>query len=127
MIAQRSEDARWRYRRIIVIGLCLLTGFGYKFGRTFGWYLIILLGFAAIYIAILGQQSPQYLTWTGFWQAASFSFSQFHSLPTSLVSEILSTQFTWNLFFTARLIETILGLLMEISFVAAIVQRLSDK
>ena len=110
----------WRQHRIIAaIGswfLDMLAGYGYKPGRTLLIYLITIIGFAFFYFSLLAPLSGIVLSPLG---AIVLSISSFHGrgfFPGSNIS--LDAPIT-----VAAAGEAIVGLLIEISFIATFTQR----
>jgi hypothetical protein len=97
-----------------------LAGYGYKFERSLLIYAFIILLFATLYYIIpnttsSGRGNPTWFTW---WQALLFSIVSFHG-RIQPVSEInVGYTFTW-----LGAIESVLGLLIEITFIATFTQR----
>jgi hypothetical protein len=97
--------------------LDLIAGYGYRPGRTILWYLFVIVGFAVAYFAF-GHLSL-------FPDAFVFSLMSFHgrgffpslSSETSLHNQVVEI----------AAIEAVLGLLIEISFIATFTQRYFGK
>src|SRR5260221_419802 len=97
--------------------LDLLAGYGYSPGRTALWYLFVIVGFAVAYFAF-GHLPP-------FPDALVFSLMSFHgrgffpslSSETSLHNQVVEI----------AAMEAVLGLLIEISFIATFTQRYFGK
>ncbi len=97
--------------------LDLIAGYGYRPGRTVLWYLFVIVGFAAAYFAF-GHLPP-------FPDALVFSLMSFHgrgffpslSSETSLHNQVVEI----------AAIEAVVGLLIEISFIATFTQRYFGK
>lgn len=97
--------------------LDLIAGYGYRPGRTVLWYLFVIVGFAAAYFAF-GHLPP-------FPDAFVFSLMSFHgrgffpslSSETSLHNQVVEI----------AAIEAVVGLLIEISFIATFTQRYFGK
>src|SRR5258708_17020951 len=97
--------------------LDLLAGYGYNPGRTALWYLFVIVGFAVAYFAF-GHLPP-------FPDALVFSLMSFHgrgffpslSSETSLHNQVVEI----------AAMEAVLGLLIEISFIATFTQRYFGK
>jgi Pentapeptide repeats (8 copies) len=97
--------------------LDLIAGYGYRPGRTVLWYLFVIVGFAVAYFA-LGHLPP-------FPDAFVFSLMSFHgrgffpslSSETSLHNQVVEI----------AAIEAVVGLLIEISFIATFTQRYFGK
>jgi hypothetical protein len=94
--------------------LALLAGYGFRPVRTLLWYLVVIVGFAWIYFQ-LGQSEGHPFAPDG---ALIFSVTSFHGrgfFPGGLTLEDSITK--------AAAIEAVIGLLIEISFVATFTQR----
>ena len=97
--------------------LDLIAGYGYRPGRTVLWYLCVIVSFAVAYFA-LGHLPP-------FPDAFVFSLMSFHgrgffpslSSETSLHNQVVEI----------AAIEAVVGLLIEISFIATFTQRYFGK
>ena len=97
--------------------LDLIAGYGYSPGRTVLWYLFVIVGFAVAYFAF-GHLPP-------FPDALVFSLMSFHgrgffpslSSETSLHNQVVEI----------AAIEAVVGLLIEISFIATFTQRYFGK
>jgi len=97
--------------------LDLIAGYGYRPGRTVLWYLSVIVGFAVAYFAF-GHLPP-------FPDALVFSLMSFHgrgffpslSSETSLHNQVVEI----------AAIEAVVGLLIEISFIATFTQRYFGK
>jgi uncharacterized protein YjbI with pentapeptide repeats len=91
-----------------------LAGYGYRPGRTILWYLAVIAAFGAAYF-LLGPTQGHVFHWYG---ALIFSVTSFHGrgfFPESLNFE------SWVTGLAAT--EAVLGLLIEISFIATFTQR----
>jgi uncharacterized protein YjbI with pentapeptide repeats len=126
-----EEAARFAYRaqllqRIVLrrqgkfglhlFSLCLdlLAGYGYKPGRSLVAYLVVLLVFTGLYL-LNAHGGAAHLSWD---EALVLSVSSFHGRGFFLPNIALGDTF-------ARLaaVEAVLGLLIEISFIATFTQR----
>jgi hypothetical protein len=101
-----------------------LVGYGYKPARSLLIYAIIILFFATLYCIIPnntspGQGGPTWFTW---WQALLFSLVSFHGRGQPPAGVSVGYTFTW-----LAAIEAILGLLIEIAFIATLTQRFFAK
>jgi hypothetical protein len=105
---------------IFSLFLDVLAGYGYKPGRSLFWYLLMLFGFATAYY-ILGQTAkPIPLTpLTAFF----FSLTSFHGR--GFFPE--SSDHLGDTIVLLAAIEAIMGLFIEVSFVAAFTQRFFGK
>ncbi len=116
--AQLLQRVVWRKQRrplkyLFSLILDLLAGYGYRPGRTVLWYLFVIVSFAVAYFAV-GHLPP-------FPDALVFSLMSFHgrgffpslSSETSLHNQVVEI----------AAIEAVVGLLIEISFIATFTQR----
>ena len=95
----------------------MLAGYGYKPERTVGWYLVVIVGFALAY-ALLGHLPM-------FPDTLVFSLMSFHgrgffpslSNETNLHNPLVMLAAT----------EAVVGLLIELSFIATFTQRFFGK
>src|SRR5262249_49860351 len=95
-----------------------LTGYGYRLGRTRAIYLTILSVFAALYLTF-GASDGHAFTIA---QAAVFSMTSFHGsgfFPGSLKVVGLVT--------ILAIVEALVGLLIETSFLVTLIQRFLGK
>jgi hypothetical protein len=100
-------------RYTFLLFLDMLAGFGYKPWRSVGWYLAVILGFAVAYYSF-------HLPWN---EALVFSVASFHGrgfFPSNSIS--LSDPMV-----VLAAIEAIVGLVIEISFIATFTQRFFGK
>jgi uncharacterized protein YjbI with pentapeptide repeats len=107
-------NLRYLARYIGSVFLDTLAGYGYDFLKTIGWYIIILLSFTSMYV-YLGHISRQ-----GFsgWDAFFFSVSSFHGrgfFPANFTPDDPNVKIA--------AIEAIVGVLIEVSFIATFTQR----
>jgi Pentapeptide repeats (8 copies) len=115
--AQLLQRVVWRKRGrplkyLFSLFLDLLAGYGYRPGRTLLWYVLVIVGFATAY-ALIGQLSA-------FPDTLVFSLMSFHGrgfFP-SLNGETLH-----NRLVVVASIEAVVGLFIEISFIATFTQR----
>jgi Pentapeptide repeats (8 copies) len=101
-----------------------LAGYGYKPVRSLLIYAIIILFFAILYYVLpnnsnLGPRGPLWFTW---WQALLFSIVSFHGRVQPASDIDVGYTFTW-----LAAIESILGLVIEITFIATFTQRFFAK
>lgn len=101
-----------------------LAGYGYKPARSLLIYAIIILFFAILYYILpnttnLGSKGPLWFTW---WQALLFSIVSFHGRVQPASDVDVGYTFTW-----LGAIESVLGLLIEITFIATFTQRFFAK
>ncbi len=117
-IVLRRQWRQWKIGSYLFSGfLDLIAGYGYRPGRTVLWYLFVIVGFAAAYFAF-GHLPP-------FPDAFVFSLMSFHgrgffpslSSETSLHNQVVEI----------AAIEAVVGLLIEISFIATFTQRYFGK
>ena len=117
-IVLRRQWRQWKVGSYLFSGfLDLIAGYGYRPGRTVLWYLFVIIGFAVAYFAF-GHLPP-------FPDALVFSLMSFHgrgffpslSSETSLHNQVVEI----------AAIEAVVGLLIEISFIATFTQRYFGK
>lgn len=119
--AQRLQRVVWRLQRrplkyILSWFLELLAGYGYKPLQSIIAYLLIVTGFAVIYY-FLGQREHIPLS---YWGSLVYSVTSFHGrgfLPGPGVSNLD------NPIIRLAALEAVVGLLIEISFIATFTQR----
>jgi uncharacterized protein YjbI with pentapeptide repeats len=99
-------------RIIISLFLYAVTGFGYKLMRCLAWYLVIVLGCAALYLA-LGHQQPL--------AALAFSLASFHGRA------FFTGVFSGSPAAVLAGIESIVGLIIEVTFIGSCLQRFSGR
>lgn len=94
--------------------LDLLAGYGYKPGRSLITYLVVIFGFLGLYL-LSAHGTAIHLSWD---EALVLSVSSFHGRGFFLQGMTLGDAF-------ARLaaLEAVLGLLIEVSFIATFTQR----
>jgi uncharacterized protein YjbI with pentapeptide repeats len=94
------------------------TGYGYRPWRSVAWYLLLLAGFAALYLLTAPFNAPA-LRWD---QALTLSVSSFHGRGFFTPDVTLTDTY-------ARLgaIESIVGFVVELGFIATLTQRFFDK
>src|SRR5262249_59868267 len=91
-----------------------LAGYGFRPGRSILWYLAIIGGFAFAFFAF-GPSSPAHLTWN---EALVVSLTAFHGRG------FFATTFQpGDPLAALAAAEAVLGLLIEISFIATFTQR----
>jgi uncharacterized protein YjbI with pentapeptide repeats len=123
--AQQLQRVVWRLQRkplkyILSWFLDLLAGYGYKPLRSIVAYLLIVMGFAVIYY-LFGQSEHVSLS---YWGSLVFSVTSFHGrgfLPGPGVSNLD------NPIIRLAALEAVVGLLVEISFIATFTQRFFGK
>jgi hypothetical protein len=98
--------------------LAILAGYGYRPARTLFWYLVIVLGFAAHYVT-LAPAEHIHLSFLG---ALVLSVSSFHGRGFFPGIPGTTTPLDSPLTVSAA-VEAIIGLLIEISFIATFTQR----
>lgn len=98
-----------------------LAGYGYKPARSLVIYFLIILFFAILYHIIPNSTTSgdTFFTW---WQALLFSIVSFHGRVQMAGDVTVGNTFTW-----IAAIESILGLLIELSFIATFTQRFFAK
>lgn len=96
----------------------MLAGYGYKPERTVGWYLFVVFGFALAY-ALLGHLP----IWP---DALVYSLTSFHGrgfLP-NLDGQVVTLHYP---LVVMAAFEAVIGLLIEVSFIATFTQRFFGK
>jgi hypothetical protein len=116
--AQLLQRVVWRKRRrplkyLFSLFLDLLAGYGYRPGRALLWYFVIIGVFATAY-AIFGQLPP-------FPDALAFSFTSFHGR--GFFPSVSGDVSLYNRIVVLAAIEAVIGLFIEISFIATFTQR----
>ncbi len=100
-----------------------LAGYGYKPGRSVFIYAFIVLFFSTLYCIVPSASNikagPPLSIW---WQALLFSILSVHGRISPPDGTKIDCTFTW-----LAAIETILGLLIEITFIATLTQRFFAK
>jgi len=94
--------------------LFLLAGYGYKPGRSFLVYLLVIVGFTALYLGLDGQ-----LAW---YEAIVVSMTAFHGRGFSP-----STFSPGDPLSIASAFEAFVGLIIEVTFIATLTQRFFNK
>jgi hypothetical protein len=104
--------------------LALLAGYGYRPGRTIFWYLAVVAGFAFMYMQAtqgwvpFGLPAPSQLAPLPWYEALILSVSSFHGRgffqPLNSLGDPVAA---------LAAIEAVLGLFIEISFIATFTQR----
>ena len=104
--------------------LALLAGYGYRPGRTIFWYLVTIAGFAAMFLAAthgwvpFGLPAPSQLAPLPWYEALILSVSSFHGRGFFQPLESLGDPVA-----ALAAIEAVVGLLIEVSFIATFTQR----
>jgi uncharacterized protein YjbI with pentapeptide repeats len=104
--------------------LALLAGYGYRPGRTLFWYLVTVIGFAYLYMQItqgwvpFGLPSPSQLAPLPWYEALILSVSSFHGRGFFQPLQSLGDPVA-----ALAAIEAVIGLFIEISFIATFTQR----
>jgi len=98
--------------------LDVLAGYGYKPGRTLGWYLLVIASFALAYF-LTDHATPSHLSFVG---ALILSITAFHGRGFFPGDSSYTDSVT---IFAA--IEAVVGLLIELSFIATFTQRFFGK
>jgi uncharacterized protein YjbI with pentapeptide repeats len=112
----RRQSKFWQY-----IGwwlLDLLAGYGYRLGRTINTYLIVIFIFMGIYLLNSLYATP-HLTWD---EALVLSLSSFHGRGFFNPGMTLGDSYA-----RIAVAEAVVGLIIEISFIAAFTQRFFGK
>ena len=113
-----QRNVFWRQGKVgsYLFSVCLdlLAGYGYKPGRSLIAYLVVIFGFLGLYL-LNAHGTAAHLSWD---EALVLSVSSFHGRGFFLPGMTLGDGF-------ARLaaLEAVLGLLIEISFIATFTQR----
>jgi hypothetical protein len=110
VLRRQRRIGRWLFSHF----LDALAGYGYKPGRSVVAYLCVIVGFAVVYFE-LGQAVGPHLSFIG---ALTFSLTSFHRrgfFPGGVTLNDPITQ--------VAAVEAVLGLLIEISFIATFTQR----
>jgi hypothetical protein len=97
--------------------LFLLAGFGYQLRRCLFWYIGIVLLFTLLY----WWSDPVHLPW---WAALAESINVFHGRGASPMIAALAHPVRFTLL---TVVEAVFGLIIEVIFVATMVQRLFGK
>jgi uncharacterized protein YjbI with pentapeptide repeats len=94
------------------------TGYGYRPWRSVAWYLVLILGFAAVYL-LTAPLNDTALRWD---QALTLSVSSFHGRGFFTPDVTLTDTY-------ARLgaVESVVGFVVELGFIATLTQRFFDK
>src|SRR6202035_1794013 len=113
-----QRNVLWRQGKVgsYLFSVCLdlLAGYGYKPGRSLIAYLVVIFGFLGLYL-LNAHGTAAHLRWN---EALVLSVSSFHGRSFFLQGMTLGDAF-------ARLaaLEAVLGLLIEVSFIATFTQR----
>lgn len=102
--------------------LAILAGYGYKPARSLLWYLVIIFGFTLTYFLLAQAIHPPPLT---FLTAMFFSLTSFHGRG-FFPGPASHAHFSTVIVLLAN-IEAVIGLFIEISFIAAFTQRFFGK
>ncbi len=109
------DDTLLCYGRYVFASLsAMLSGYGYRLARTFSCYAIVVLGCSLLY-AILGHQGPV--------EAFVSSLTAFHGRGLFSGNSIFSSNPTLVL----GVVESIVGLIIELTFIATFARRLLGK
>jgi len=114
-VISRRQKKFGRY--IFSAFLDLLAGYGYKPRRSLIWYLVIIFGFAFAYF-IFGQLPP-------FPDALVFSLMSFHGR--GFFPNLSSVTSLHNPLVVFAAFEAVIGLFIEISFIATFTQKYFGK
>ncbi|HEY6284436.1 MAG TPA: pentapeptide repeat-containing protein [Ktedonobacteraceae bacterium] len=101
-------------RYIFSLALSLLTGYGYKPARILSWYLVVVFGFAGLYI-IFGHLAP--------FEALIFSLTSFHGRGLFQGNN----HYLGDSVAMIAIIEGVIGLFLEICLIATYLWRLVQK
>ena len=120
-VRQRGVLLRtWRIPQYLFsLLLAILAGYGYRPGRTLFWYLLIVLGYATAYLHV-GPSAGVPFSPLG---ALVFSVTSFHGrgfFPGGSPGHSISLD---NPLIVLAASEAVIGLLIEISFIATFTQR----
>ncbi len=102
--------------------LDMLAGYGYKPERSLFIYVFIILFFATLYCIVPNNSDIQGPLSSIWWQALLFSILSVHGRVQPPMGVNIDYTFTW-----LAAIESILGLLIEITFIATVTQRFFAK
>lgn len=112
-----QKFGEWVFSRF----LDFLAGYGYRPGRTLGWYLLVIASFAIGYYTVthLMHSQPYPLVW---YEALILSISAFHGRgffqPVQSLGDPVAL---------LAAVEAVVGLFIEISFIATFTQRFLGK
>jgi hypothetical protein len=98
-----------------------LAGYGYKPGRTLGWYITVIVSFAIAY-SFVGTISGHPLSWH---EALVFSLTSFHGR--GFFPDFEELHPLLNPLVTLAALEAVVGLVIEVSFIATFTQRFFGK
>ncbi len=98
-------------RYVFSLILSLLTGYGYKPARILSWYLVVVFCFAGLY-SIFGHLAP--------FEALAFSLTSFHGRGFFTANNLLLGD-------PEAMIEAMIGLFLEICFLATFIWRLVQR
>jgi hypothetical protein len=98
--------------------LDLLAGYGYRPGRSLMAYLVVIFGFMGLYL-LNAHGAAAHLSWD---EALVLSVSSFHGRGFFLQNMTLGDAFV-----RLAAVEAVLGLLIEVSFIATFTQRFFGK
>ena len=122
-LIQRIVYKRQKKWHKFVLSWCLdkLAGYGYKPGRSALIYAIIILFFTFLYYSFPNTTDKGifHFTW---WDSLLFSIVCFHGRVQPPTDVNVGSSFTW-----IGAVESILGLLIELSFIATFTQRFFAK
>jgi hypothetical protein len=108
---------------IFSCGLDFLVGYGYKPGRSLVAYLVTLIVFAAFYVSVpnvgaIRVDSPDTPTPLSWANAILYSLISFHGRVNAPSTLSFNGLYAW-----ISILETLIGLIIELSFIAAFTQR----
>lgn len=101
-------------RYVFSLMLSLLTGYGYKPARILFWYLLVVFCFAGLY-SIFGHLAP--------FEALAFSLTSFHGRGFFTANNLLLGDPKAMI----AMIEAMIGLFLEICFLATFIWRLAQR
>jgi uncharacterized protein YjbI with pentapeptide repeats len=101
-------------RYVFSLVLSLLTGYGYKPARILYWYLVVVFGFAGLY-AIFGHLAP--------FEALASSLTSFHGRGFFPANDV----FLGTPAVMLSIVEAVIGLLLEICFIATYLWRIVQR
>ena len=113
LLILRQPHGRKLLSYLFALMLGVLAGYGYRPGRALGWYLVVISGFALVYAA-LGHLPV-------FPDALVLSLTSFHGR--GFFPGLGTTPSLHNPLVVSAALEAVIGLFIEISFIATFTQR----
>jgi uncharacterized protein YjbI with pentapeptide repeats len=115
-LARQGPRKLPNYLATVIVGA--FTGYGYRPWRSVAWYLLLILGFTAAYLLTAPFNAPA-LRWD---QALTLSVSSFHGRGFFTPDVTLTDTY-------ARIgaVESVVGFVVELGFIATLTQRFFDK